>query len=597
MFLKAKSMKKFIYKTNQYLLENHPIIWNTKLVWVLLSSLVLHILFFIFGLLAITNPEILHEYGAKSIFFENGTIFISIILSILILVIWLVFLFKNNAFKSFYPTSRAKLFKQFLIYLIITFFSTTFYISYNFGVKTYISSKYDDDSIEKEITISNAAALFFSENTLDYAINQRRYPDPFNTLYCETYEGTDRYNDSLSLRFLDFKYRFYTLYKKEGTLNQGFKDSTYKGFVYHKTKDTVRTYFYKDSIFDVSSFVQTTNPSYFNYSKIFYQSKKGKLEYDDIQYNFTQINDYEYDNYNYNYQQDFHENQKLWNKQGYDLLKRNNPDEIKQILTDFLMISDAYGIKHNLTANKWFEMVYHPNENFELKYLIRTTPKETLQFASTEPETSMNTFYENHMTDYYLDNDALHYVFDNIEDIKASNPLLESVHFFIWFSFFFSAFIFMFRITGLKALLFTIISSGVLTVFVTLLTVLFAYISEFKDNSSGYFISYLTLILGTIILSIPLFYSKKLKKLVVAICLNMSIAGFILHLFLIITIISLHQSDACIGNYSFDFNNKDCFNLLGSLGVHWSYILFIINLLFIYFYSGVIKNWKALPEG
>ncbi|MDO5969727.1 hypothetical protein Q4Q35_07895 [Flavivirga aquimarina] len=592
-------MKKLIYKINQYLLENYPIIWNTKLVWVLSSTLILHILFFIFGFLAITNPKILHEYGAKSIFFENGTIFISIILSTLILVTWLIFLFKNNAFKSFYPTSRVKLFKQFLIYLIITFFSTTFYISYNFGVKSYISSKYDDERIEKEIIISNSASLFFSEKITDYTINQRRYPHPFNTLYCETIsKGIHTDNDSLFLSFLDFKYRFYTLYKKKGTLDQGFKDSTYKGFVYHKTQDSVRTYFYKDSLFDISSFVQTNSPSYFNYSKIFYQSSDDKLAYDVIEYNYTnQLYEYEYEYDNYSYQQDFNENQELWNKQGYDLLKRNNSDEIKQILADFLMVSDTYEIRHNLTADEWFKMVYHPNDNFELKHLIRTAPKETIQFADTEPKTAIDTFYKNHITDYYLDNNALHYVFDNIKEIKASNPLQESIHFFIWFSFFFSSLIFMFRVTGLKALLFTVISSGILTVFVTLLTVLFSYITKFNDNNSGYFVSYLTLILGAIILSIPIFYSKKLKKLVVAICLNMSISGFILYVFLIITIISLHQSDACVGNYSFDFNNKDCFNLMGSLGVNWSYVLFIINLLFIYFYSGVIKNWKALPEG
>ncbi|AUP80809.1 hypothetical protein [Flavivirga eckloniae] len=587
-------MKNFIHKTNQYLLENHPTVWNTKLVWVLSASLILHILFFIFGFLAITNPEILQEYGAKSIFFENGTIFISIILSILILVVWLIFLFKNNAFKNFYPTSKTKLFKQFLIYLIITFFSTTFYISYNFGIKTYIATKYDDERVKKEIAITNAAALFFSETIADYTIDKRRHPHPFNTLYCETLQDT-HVDDSLFLSFLDFKYRFYILKTKKGTLDQGYNDSIYKGFVYHKTKDSVRTYFYKDTLFDVSSLVKTSSPSYFNYSKIFYQYEDDELGYENVQYNYTDIDYYEYDNYNY--QRNFNDNRESWNKQGYDLLKRNNPDEIKQILTDFLMISNAYEIKHNLTANAWFEMIYHPNDHFELKHLIRIEPKETLQFASSEPKTAIEAFYKNHITDYYLDHDALHYVFDNIIDIKASNPLIESIHFFIWFSFFFSVLIFIFRITGLKALLFTIISSGILTVFVALLTVFFSYTTGFNDNSPGYFAAYLTLILSTIILSIPIFFIKKFKKLVVAICLNISLAGFILYVFLIIATISLHQSDACIWRYTSIPYKKECFNLLESLGINWSYVLFIMNLFFIYFYSGVIKNWKALPEG
>ncbi|WP_303316012.1 hypothetical protein Q4Q34_13265 [Flavivirga abyssicola] len=587
-------MKKFIHKTNQYLLENHPLVWNTKLLWVLALALILHGLFFVFGFLAITNPEVLHEYSAKSIFFENGTIYISIIISILTLVLWLIFLFKNNAFKSFYPTSRLQLFKQFLIYLIVIFFSTTFYISHNFGVKSYISFKYDEKSVEKEIIASNAAALFFSKNTLDYTINQRSYPAPFDTLYCETYNGITQKKDSLSLKFLDYNYRFYTLYKKDGALNQMATDSSYKGYVYFKTKDTIRTYFFKDSIFDVSSYVQTENPSYFNYSNNFYLSQKNRLEQENLQYNYTEYNDYEYEKFNY--RAGYNKNNRLWNKLGYDLLKRNDPNEIKKILSDFLMICNQYKIKHNLNVDNWFDMVYHPNDNFELKNLIRNQPKEEFQFESSTPKTAIDTFYKDHITNYYLDNDALHRVFENIEDIKESNPLFKTIHFFIWFAFFFSSLVFMFRITGLRPLLFTIISIGVLTMLVILLTVLYEYITRSTGNSIEYFVSYLTLVLGSIILSIPLFYIKKIKKFIVAICLNISILGFTLYIFLIITIISLHQSAACVENYSY-YNNDVCFNLLSSLGMHWSFILFTINLLFIYFYSKIIKNWKALPEG
>ncbi|NMH86679.1 hypothetical protein [Flavivirga algicola] len=586
-------MKKFIYKTNQHLLENHPIIWNTKLLWALTTAIILHVLFFVFGFFAITNPKILHEYGAKQIFFENGTVYISIILSILILVIWLIFLFKNNAFKSFYPISRLKLFKQFFIYLIITFLSTTFYISYNLGVKSYISYQYDDESTEKEISASNTASLFFSKNILDYTINQRCYPPPFDTLYCEIYNGITRTEDSLSLRFLDYHYKYYTLYKKEGTINQEFTDSTYTDYVYYKTKDTIRTYFYKDSFFDISPHVKTVNPSYFNYSKIFYESQKDKLEHDVIQYNYSEYNDFDYDQYNYRL--GFNKNNKRWSKLNYDLLKRNDPNEIRQILSDFLVICNQYEIRHNLTAKNWFDMIYHPDGNFELKNLIRNEPRLELQYESNEPKTTLDTFYKNHITDYYLDNDSLFRVFENIEEIKDSDPFLESIHFFMWFAFFFSALVFMFRVTGLKPLLFTIISIGILTIFVILLAVFYAYITKFNDEKVGFFASYLSLILGAVILSIPIFYAKKIKKLIVAICLNISIIGFILYIFLIITIITLHQSYAC-GRY-FAYLIEDCPNLLESLGITWSYILFIINLFFIYMYSGVIKNWKALPEG
>ena len=131
-------MKKFIKRTNTYLLERYPIIWNTRVFWVLLVSLGIHVLFYLFGLVSISNIETFHRRSVIDLFFDNGTVFFGVIISILMLVIWLIFHFKHNAFKSFYPSSRRGLFLQFFCYLVIIFASTTFYYSYIYGVKTYV---------------------------------------------------------------------------------------------------------------------------------------------------------------------------------------------------------------------------------------------------------------------------------------------------------------------------------------------------------------------------------------------------------------------------------------------------------------------------
>ena len=39
-------MKTYFTKIDQYLLENYPTIWNTKIVWMLLVNVIIHILFF-----------------------------------------------------------------------------------------------------------------------------------------------------------------------------------------------------------------------------------------------------------------------------------------------------------------------------------------------------------------------------------------------------------------------------------------------------------------------------------------------------------------------------------------------------------------------
>ncbi|OEK07619.1 hypothetical protein A8C32_17640 [Flavivirga aquatica] len=588
-------MKNFISKTNKYLIQKHPIIWNTKLVWMLSIAYILHVIFFMLGFVALANPEVLHNYRAKSIFFDNSTVFINVILSILLLVLWLIYLFKNNAFKSFYPTSNLKIFKQFACYLVIVFSSISFFLSHNLGLKSYINSTYNNDRIKKEIQISNDAALFFSQNLNDYTLNQRRYPEPLNTLYCETYQGTKLASDSVTphLSFLDYNYRFYTLKTKKGLGRNIYNDSTYKNFIYYKIKDTVHTYFYKDAVYDVSNIIKSATPSYYNYSKTFYVAEDENLHELDITYNSNDNYYNDYDNSYYN--KEFSIRNEIRNKKNHELLTRNNTQEIKQLLANFLAVVNQYRVAHNLTTNEWFDLIYNPND-FELKSLIRSEPKRQYEYGFDEAKNAPEVFYKNHVTDFYLDDNALHQSFENIEYIKSSNLFIESIHFFMWASFLLSAIIFMFRITGLKALLFSIITIGLLSVLVGLLTVLCEYLTNFHGNSISYFALYLIFVLGTIILSIPICCAKRIKKSIVAICLNISIGGLPLYIFLIISIISMHQSDAC-GYYSFNTNSEVCFNLLGSIGTLWSYILFIIGLVFIYFYSKVIKKWKALPEG
>lgn len=124
-----------IYKFNQYVLEKYPTVWNTKIIWMLLASIVVHILFFIIGYLSHVNPVSLQKFEVKDDYFRDGMIFIHLIISILMMVGWLIMMFKNNAFKNFYPSSKSKLFLQFVQYFIIIFSCTTFYFSYMTGFK------------------------------------------------------------------------------------------------------------------------------------------------------------------------------------------------------------------------------------------------------------------------------------------------------------------------------------------------------------------------------------------------------------------------------------------------------------------------------
>ena len=594
-------MKAFIYKTNQYLLERFPTAWNTRLIWMLLAAFLLHLLFFIIGFFTLSNPKILQESFIDYIFFENGTVFLSSIISLLLIVIWLIYMFKNNAFKNFYPISRPKLFKQLLSYLFIIFSCTSFNLSYEYGMKTYIASTYKNDQIKKEIGIANDVNMFLSESVSDYTIDKRRFPKPFYELYCEDREKFIDYEQP-HINFLDESFQFYTLSKKAFPSQSSYvvsfeSDSISANFVFSKTRDSIVTYYFKDSVVDYTPFLKSAKPSYYNMSSTFYVSINDTIDDDLDLFSYNNYQSYDYD-YNYN-RPEFSLRHQLRNQRNYELLKRNNRQEIKALMEAFLEFSDQYKINHNLTAEQWLEMVYHPQDDFEVKHFIREVPRDDYNFGNTVPleQTKFQKFYVDHLTDYHFENDALKNVFRNIEYIKVKNPFMESIHFSLWFTFILACIIFMFRITGLKPLLFSIITVGLLTLFVILMTVLLFYAVRGNDNDAIYFMSYLGLFLGTIILAIPLFFIDKVKKLIVAICVNISLLGFPLYVFLILGIISMHQNDACDMRVYTYKQHYECPTLLGSLEENWSFVLFAIALIFIFLYSRVIKKWKSLPEG
>jgi hypothetical protein len=155
----------------------------------------------------------------------------------------------------------------------------------------------------------------------------------------------------------------------------------------------------------------------------------------------------------------------------------------------------------------------------------------------------------------------------------------------------------MFRITGIKPLIFSVITVGVLALVVALLTALLAFVFNSNEDNIVYIILYSVFIIATLILLTPIVFISKVKKIIIGICVNISIIGFPLYLLLITGIISMHQDDACRAEIDYYQTYNQCNTLIESIGLYWSFVYFILTILFLIFYTKVIKNWKALPEG
>lgn len=582
-------MNNFIYKTNQYLLERYPIIWNTKILWMLLITVVLHVLFFVFGYLSLSNPESLQGYNASDVFFENGGFLISIILSILLIVFWLIMMFKNNAFKSFYPTTALGLMKQFGAYLIIVFASITFYYSFQAGLNVYIDSTYNDERFEQDIEIANRASLFFSHDIYDYKLNRKKYPAAFQEYYCETNKELIDENKPFITSTFDTNYQFYSLKTIKRNENvEAYIDSLYDSSLFiENLGDGYKNYFFKDEVVDLSGDIVTAQPSYHHFSKVFFQ--KGRPSY------------YRYeDDYNYDKTKSRLSDLEIrLTAQNSQLLENNDPGEIKKLLNNFLSVSNDYRIKHNLNGDLWFDMVYHPTD-FEVKKLIKSRAIEQYYdriYDENEELSPLQEYAERINTSYFINTESLNQSFSNIEDIKNDDLIHESIHVIFWVAFFIALIIFSFRLTGLKSVLFTIITAGVLSIVVGLISVL-VLVNMFSGSSEEFFVMYFIFFIGTAILLGTVLYMPQMNKKVASIFLNLTLAGILPYILLVIGIISAHQDDYCDIKYPrYEERKEQCFILIESLGIYWSPVFIGIAVIALWFLSKAALKWKSLPEG
>jgi hypothetical protein len=620
-------------KFNQYLLERYPTVWNTKIVWMLLAALVFHIVFFIIGYVSHIDPVSLQKYSVKDDYFRNGVIFIHLIISILLIVGWLLMMLKNNAFKNFYPTSKGKLFGQFVQYFIIIFSCTTFYFSYMTGFRMFINNKYPDQEMAKNVDIINRTAPFLSQNIESYTLENRLFPKPFFDLYCENnIEKIDR--NKKFFVYYNRVYQYYTLYSKKS-----YQKDKKGNFIppnpeysnkiqpaYSDEEEKFETFYYKKDVVDLSSQIQTTQPSFYNFSEIFYD------------YDFKSFDDgvgaVDANYYDKNSPDYILKNKKaIINQKTAALLNSKNSAELEKLFEDFLSISKTYSVRNNLNAKKWVSMIYSKdNPNFEVRYFIKdyggktridedayyeetvavdsvvvaadypneNDIRDSIKISEFNPEINQqlapDKYVKNNMTEYYYLSENMKDLLKNVDSVKKDDFFSDNVHIYIWIAFFLSTFIFGFRITGLRSLLFSVISAGVLTLSITLITVFYGLTFRGQEE---FFVAYFVLFIGLIILLIPLLKMNMTNKMVSSVLINISLNGFVLLVLLIFAIISIHQKAACqipVTHIDYDYTYQNCPNIFEDLGFILSYIILILGFVFMYFYTAILQKWKAMPE-
>lgn len=160
-------------KTQKRLLENYPILWNTKFVPMGITVLFINIFFFITGYFSgsINFYETDYDLNSTTVIY-----LISVLASLLILIIWLVFYLKNNGFKSFYPKQSNALYVEWLLTFILLIGNQLYPYSYYQGI------------IYKERTFASKQQIYEAKKILNQI--QVVIPDSYNYYQFNPIENT-----------------------------------------------------------------------------------------------------------------------------------------------------------------------------------------------------------------------------------------------------------------------------------------------------------------------------------------------------------------------------------------------------------------------
>lgn len=147
------------------LILRYPLLWNTKFIPMGVLLLGLNLCFFILGFAL--NGISFEETHRNFFDFDVTLLLLSLVISLLVLILWLVNYFKNNMLKSFYPTSKYHVYKEWgLIFLLCFGISSPIYW-YNLGKETRYRSYFSREELEKRC-VTLRAGSFFLDGSYSY---------------------------------------------------------------------------------------------------------------------------------------------------------------------------------------------------------------------------------------------------------------------------------------------------------------------------------------------------------------------------------------------------------------------------------------------
>ena len=177
-------MKTPFYKS---LLLNRPLLWNTRIVQMLLLALFAHIIYFIIGYGSVHSIRFISN-GYLNNFSEELILHFSTgVILFITVVIWLFWFLRNNPFKSFYPIKRSYLAFEFSIIFIIFFSLITIFNTFYYAQNLKLKNLTKDCNLVEDAEIVNMASCFLPYESIFFeksnSCEAERIKDSIDALY------------------------------------------------------------------------------------------------------------------------------------------------------------------------------------------------------------------------------------------------------------------------------------------------------------------------------------------------------------------------------------------------------------------------------
>ena len=576
-----------------FLLENYPLLWNTKLVWILPAALVFHLIFFLIGFVQVANPDILRQpsYLFDELFYRSGMMLFSVIVSILLLVYWLVHFFKHNAFKDFYPLKSGFLYAQFACIVLVIFASTSYYLSYKIALSLRVRSAYPLTEVKKDIALYNEIAPYFSNSFNNYAFYNKSYPPPLPLLHNEDgyfyhfwtnldsakwpYDEFEKFVDGLpsvnehyfytwnidklKADGIDFKigsdwlndtneYDYYTrrqLYSEYEYLVNG-----QPAILFLPATLGVDMFKYRSYV-NPKDYYTSFEPSYLNYAHkaidVFDERTTSQLA-------------------------------QIWHT---ELTKQNKAAILKK-MDDFFLLAKKYKIEHNLpSAQAWLAIVFKNPVNFEIAGLIKNyNPQNTAYPNYYDGDDGDNKYL---YTPYFIDTNSIDNVFNNIGYAYKDMFNIYEWFVFLWIAAAMALLIFIYRTTNLRSIIFSVVTASILLVLIALLLLVIAIGSNYNDGVYLFVftVTYLALVITSVIGN-----NTVINKTVSAVAHILSLVGFVP--FILMWVYYLYDE------YRGSSLNSSNWLTWTEANLYW--LSYVALLLFVGYYIRQIIIWRANPD-